>query len=153
MNQSLDRLYELLPGIYRQRDGEQGYVLQALLQIIAEQMNVVEDDIAQLYDNWFVETCESWVVPYLGELIGYQPAYEAGEPGDVTTAAGQQRNAILFPRRDVANTIGNRRRRGTLAVLARQALDVAGWPARAVEFYALLGMAQSLTHQIGRAHV
>jgi hypothetical protein len=146
MSQSLDRLYNLLPTVYRQRDADQGYVLQALLQIIAEQMNLVEDDIAQLYDNWFVETCQDWVVPYIGELIGYKPAYSAGEPGDAATEAGQQRNKILFPRGDVANTIGNRRRRGTLSLLARQALDVAGWPARAVEFHTLLGLAQSVIH-------
>jgi hypothetical protein len=146
MNQSLDRLYELLPAVYRQRDVEHGDVLRALLQIIAEQVNVVEDDIGQLYDNWFIETCQDWVVPYIGDLIGYSPAYVRGKPDDVATADDRRRNAILAPRRDVANTIGARRRRGTLAILAQQALDVAGWPARAVEFFTLLSFAQSLPH-------
>ncbi len=40
-----DRLYNLLPPIYRMRDTEQGYPLQALLRVIAEQVNIVEDDI------------------------------------------------------------------------------------------------------------
>jgi len=53
-----ERLYELLPVVYRQRDAEQGYPLRALLQVIAEQVDVVEDAIAQLYENWFIETCE-----------------------------------------------------------------------------------------------
>ncbi len=53
----LDRLYDLLPVIYRQRDTELGSPLRSLLQVIAEQVNVVEDDIAQLYENWFIETC------------------------------------------------------------------------------------------------
>jgi hypothetical protein len=146
MSQSLDRLYQLLPPVYRQRDADNGLVLQALLQVVAEQVNVVEDDIAQLYDDWFIETCQDWVVPYIGELIGYQPAREAGEPGEVTTEAGGRCNRILFPRQDVANTIGNRRRRGTLSVLARQALDVAGWPVRAVEFFTLLSVTQALAY-------
>lgn len=146
MSKSLDRLYELLPVIYRQRDAEQGLPLQALLRVIAEQVNVVEANIDQLYENWFIETCEDWVVPYIAELIGYQSVHEAGEPGDITTVQGQQRNKILIPRREVANTIRYRGRKGTLALLELLANDVAGWPARAVEFYKLLGWTQHVNH-------
>lgn len=146
MEKSLDQLYELLPVVYRQRDAEQGYPLRALMQVITEQVHVVEEDIGQLYENWFIETCEDWLVPYLGDLVGYRIAYEAGEPGDVTTPQGQLRNKILIPRRDVANTIRYRRRKGTLALLELLANDVAGWSARAVEFYRLLGWTQSLNH-------
>ena len=146
MNQSPDRLYELLPAVYRQRDAEQGYPLQALLRVIAEQVNVVENDIAQLYENWFIETCEDWVVPYLGDLIGYRAVHEAGEAGEVVSAQSRQRNKILVPRRDVAGTIGNRRRKGTLALLELLASEAAGWPARAVEFYKLLGWTQHVSY-------
>jgi hypothetical protein len=117
MSTSRDRLYELLPAVYRQRDAERGEPLRALLQVIAEQVNVVEADMAQLYENWFIETCQDWVVPYIGDLIGYQPVHEAGEPGDVTTVRGLERNKILVPRREVANTIHYRRRKGALALL------------------------------------
>jgi hypothetical protein len=142
----IDRLYALLPAVYRQRDADHGYVLQALLRVIAEQVNAVEDDIAQLYDNWFIETCQDWVVPYIGDLVGYHPVHEAGEPGDVRTPRARQRNKILIPRRDVADTVRNRRRKGTLALLEELAGDVAGWPARAVEFYRLLAWTQHLNH-------
>src|SRR5215211_746892 len=146
MNATLDRLYNLLPVIYRLRDAEQGYPLRALLGVIAEQVSLVEADITQLYDNWFIETCQDWVVPYIGELIGYQLVHEAGEPGDVSTAQGLARNKILIPRRDVADTISNRRRKGTLALLEELAADVTGWPTRAVEFYTLLGWTQNINH-------
>jgi hypothetical protein len=146
MSTSPDRLYELLPVVYRQRDAEQGRPLRALLRVIAEQVDVVEEDISQLYENWFIETCQDWIVPYIGDLIGYRPVHEAGEPGDVDTPQGQQRNKILIPRREVANTIRYRRRKGTLALLELLANDVAGWPARAVEFYKLLGLAQAINH-------
>ena len=139
MSQSLDRLYNLLPVIYRQRDETQSSPLKTLLQIITEQVILVEDDISQLYENWFIETCEDWAVPYIAELIGYRPVHQAGEPGDIKTLQGQQRNKILIPRREVANTIRYRQRKGTLALLELLANDVAGWPARAVEFYRLLG--------------
>ena len=52
----IDRLYQLLPAIHRMRDAEQDRVLQALLRVIAEQVNAVEDGIAQQYENWFIET-------------------------------------------------------------------------------------------------
>ncbi len=147
MSRNIDRLYELLPAIYRIRDAEQGKPLKALLRVISEQVNLVEEDIAQLYDNWFIETCEDWVVPYIGDLIGYRPIHEAGKPGDVKTAESRVRNKILIPRREVANTIRYRRRKGTLALLELLAKDVADWPARAVEYYKLLSWTQPLNHQ------
>ena len=142
-----DRLYELLPAIHRIRDVEQGEPLRALLRVIAEQVNLVEDDIGRLYDNWFIETCEDWVAPYIGDLVAYRQVREAGEPGDPRTAEGSARNRILIPRRDLANTIRYRRRKGTLALLELLAGDVAGWPARAVEFFKLLGWTQAINHQ------
>ncbi|HEX7956817.1 MAG TPA: hypothetical protein VF508_07745 [Pyrinomonadaceae bacterium] len=150
----LDRLYELLPVFYRMRDAERGQPLRALLQVVAEQVNVVEDDIARLYDNWFIETCQDWVVPYIADLIGYRPVSEAGEAGDAATAQGALRNKFLVPRREVAATLRYRRRKGTLALLELLARDVAGWPARAVEFYQLLSGSQHLNHQrLTRARV
>jgi hypothetical protein len=141
---TLDRLYQLLPVVYRQRDEELGGPLRELLRVIAEQVNVVEDDIFQLYENWFIETCQDWAVPYISELIGYTPVHEAGEPGEVaTTAQDQLLNRILIPRREVARTIQSRRRRGTLALLEEVARDTAGWPARAVEFFRLVSVTQA----------
>jgi len=142
----VDRLYNLLPSVYRMRDAALGQPLRALLRVIAEQVNLVEDDIAQLYENWFIETCEDWVVPYIADLVGYRPVHEAGEAGSPDTFEGRARNKILIPRREVANTIRYRRRKGTLSVLELLANDVAGWPARAVEFYQLLSVAQHLNH-------
>ena len=141
-----DRLYKLLPYIYQLRDYEQGEPLRALLQVIAEQVEIVEEDVNQLYENCFIETCEDWVVPYIGDLIGYTPVHEAGEPGEITTPQGKLRNKILIPRREIANTIRYRRRKGSLALLEQLVNDVAGWPARAVEFYKLLGWTQHVNH-------
>jgi hypothetical protein len=139
-----DRLYDLLPAVYRQRDEERGQPLRAFLRVIAEQVDVVEEDIAQLYDNWFIETCDDWVVPYIGDLLGFQLVHEAGQPGDVRTPQGRALDKILIPRREVAHTIAARRRRGTLALLEELARDVAGWPGRAVEFYQQLAVMQAI---------
>jgi hypothetical protein len=145
-----DHLYNLLPAIYRVRDAERGYPLQALLRVVEEQVNVVEQDIAQLYQNWFIETCDDWVVPYIGDLIGWQQVHEAGEPSSTVTPRDIERNKILIPRRELANTIRYRRRKGTLALLELLANDVAGWPARAVEFFKLVGATQNVNFP--RAH-
>src|SRR5262245_59511740 len=109
MSNSPDRLYELLPAIYRLRDTEHGYPLRDLLRVVAEQVNAAEEDINQLYDNWFIETAQDWVVPYIADLVGYTPVNAAGDP----RASSPAENRILIPRREVANTIGYRRRRGT----------------------------------------
>jgi hypothetical protein len=139
-----DPLYDLIPVVYRERDANQGYPLRSLLRVITEQVNVVEEDITRLYENWFIETCDEWVVPYIGDLVGYALLNDAGEPSIVSTPRAQQRERILIPRRDVANTIHARRRKGTLALLEELSLDVAGWPARPIEFYKLLGWTQNI---------
>src|ERR671910_43064 len=134
-----DRIYDhLLPMVYRRRDAEVGRPLQSLLRVVEEQVDVLERDIDRLYENWFIETSEDWVVPYIADLVGYRLVHEAGEPGGASTSRERERNRILVPRREVANTVHNRRRKGTLPLLELVAQDVAGWPARALEFYKLL---------------
>jgi hypothetical protein len=143
---SLDRLFDLLPAVYRLRDAENGWQLRALLQVMARQANDVEADIGQLYENWFIETCQEWVVPYLGDLIGYKPGRTGIDlPGPVTIE-DQLREKFVIARREVANTIRFRRRKGTLAVLAELSQAVADWPARAIEFYKLLLVTQAINY-------
>ncbi|MFY9719131.1 MAG: hypothetical protein WAK16_05740 [Candidatus Cybelea sp.] len=138
-----DVLYNLIPVVYRLRDADQGYPLRALLRVIGEQVHVVERDISGLYENWFIETCQDWVVPYIGALVGYTPLSTGPQSA---TARGLARERIVIPRRQVANTIRFRRRKGTLALLEDLALAVSGWPARAVEFYRLLAVTQNIDY-------
>jgi hypothetical protein len=128
-----DRLYGLLPSVHRIRDVEQGEPLKQLLGVIARQVAILEDDIAQLYDDQFIETCADWVVPYIGDLIGYRQLYGLT-------------SQISSPRAEVANTIGLRRRKGTAGMLAELARDVTGWDAHAVEFFQRLACTQYINH-------
>ena len=148
MDRDPDRLYQLLPVIHRTRDAEQGYPLRALLRVIAEQAGVIEDDIAQLYENWFIETCQDWAVPYIGGLIGYQPVQSVSAAEACADCGGGRNDAepIMIPRREVANTIRYRRRKGTLAILDDIGGAVSGWPVRAVEFYRALAVAQNINY-------
>lgn len=136
MSRSPDQLYDLLPRWVRLRDADAGEPLRALLAVIAEQVDLTRTGIEQLYANWFIETCEDWAVPYIGDLVGYRvlPGYaEALGGGDGPNVAAALA-ARLAPRRDVADTVRDRRRKGTLALLEEAAGSVADWPARTVEF-------------------
>ncbi|MFH8736155.1 hypothetical protein [Streptomyces sp. NPDC017964] len=139
-----DQVYALLPAVHRRLDAEHGSKLYELLSVIAAQARVVQDDIEQLYDNWFIETCEDWVVPYIGDLVGYRilPGTTAALSDSSSPAYGLL--AAAAPRREVANTVANRRRKGTLALLEDLAADVADWPSRAVECRRLLAVTQPI---------
>ncbi len=151
----LDRLYQLLPALYRISDDEQDLVLQALLRLINSQSDQVRSDIRQLWDDFFIETCQRWVVPYIGDLVGNIPLHDADGADAATTAQElfpDLRRPDLAPanpvhiRADVANTIHYRRRKGTPAMLEELAHDVTGWDARVVEFFTMLGWNQHLEH-------
>ncbi len=145
MSFDVDRLYELLPAVYRIRDTElakrfgqsegvaQQGPLKALLTIISEQAVVLEEDLDQLHDDLFIETCAKWVVPYIGDLVGARKVFAF--PG-----------ARFSERAFVANTMAYRRRKGTAAILEQLARDVTGWNANVVEYFQLLASTQYLNH-------
>lgn len=128
-----ERIYTLLPAIYRLRDNAHGEPLRALIGAFAEQLEALEENVEQLYDDQFIETCADWVAPYIGTLIGYRPLHGVAPK-------------VASPRAEVANTIGYRRRKGTALMLEQLAGDVTGWPARAVEFFELLTTTQYMKH-------
>lgn len=107
--------------------------LQSLLMVIEEQLAVLADDLEQLYDDQFIETCAPWVIPYIGDLIGYQSVKGIAP-------------AIDNPRSEVADTIAFRRRKGTVLVMEQLARDATAWGAHAVEFFRVLGDTQYMNH-------
>lgn len=137
-----DRLYRLLPAIYRLRDAAQGEPLRALLAIIQQELQVVEGDIDALYDNWFIETCQDWVVPYIGDLLDVGEL-DAGSPESIA-ASRQDTYGQQERRAYVANTLAYRRRKGTMPVLEQLTQDITGWRSRAVEFGRLVSTTQTL---------
>ena len=141
-----DRLYNLLPALYRLRDQEpaQAEALRALMALIEQQFLLLEADVDQLYDDAFIETCQEWLVPYIGDLLGVRPLQ------DIPTAAPQQltsaQTAPYSRRAYVANTLAYRQRKGTATVLEQLARDLTNWPARAVEYFQRLEWTQHLNH-------
>jgi hypothetical protein len=145
MTVDVNRIYELLPAVYRIRDAElakqleqsegveQEGPLKALLTVIAEQAAVLEEDLDQLYNDLFIETCANWVVPYIGDLVSARRVFVF--PG-----------ARFTERAFVANTMAYRRRKGTAAILEQLARDVTGWNANVVEYFQLLATTQYMNH-------
>lgn len=134
MSFDAETLYRLLPSVHRIRDAEQGYPLRQLIEIIADQVAVLEEELEKLCDNQFVETAAPWVLPYLGDLLGLRGLGVGGgsEP--------------FAPRAEVANTIAYRRRKGTAAMLEQLARDIMDRPAAAVEFWSRLAVTQHVNH-------
>jgi hypothetical protein len=130
MSLNAERLFALLPAVYRNRDGDIGDPLQSLYAVLEQQLGIVEDNIQQLYDDQFIETCEPWVIPYIGDLIGYNSIYELAATSD--------------SRAEVANTIGYRRRKGTLLALEQVTADVSGRTTVAVEEFRRLITTESM---------
>jgi hypothetical protein len=129
-----ERLYQNLPAVYRLRDHAEGEPLRALLAVIEQELERVSADIEGLYENWFIETADEWVLPYIGDLLGVTPLQTVQSAG------------LFSNRAFIANTLRYRRRKGTAAVLEQLARDVTNWRARAVEFFQLLSTTQHVNH-------
>lgn len=136
-----NKLLALLPAFYRIRDAavaEQLALsegpLASILGVIAEQIAMIEEDLEQLQDDVFIETCADWAVPYVGDLIGYRTLYGVAP-------------RVANARAEVAHTIAYRRRKGTALVLEQLARDVTGWNASAVEFFQRLITSQYMNHR------
>ena len=136
MSLTAQQFYALLPAVYRTKDAPTGQ-LEALFDVLAAQSAIVEDNIEQLYADEFIETCAPWVIPYIGDLIGYNSIYEIAA-------------ASADSRAEVANTIGYRRRKGTLIALEQVSIDVSGRAALGVEQFLRLIATVSMRHV--RAH-
>lgn len=174
MSFDIEKLYSLLPVVYRIRDAElaeqvgglltaseqvelqnlrslstatakeakRRFALEAklhngplksLLSVMAEQSTVIEDNLDQLYEDFFIETCAEWVVPYIGDLVGARGI--SAYPG-----------ASFTERAFVANTMAYRRRKGTVAVIEQLARDLTDWDASVEEYFQLLATTQYMNH-------
>jgi hypothetical protein len=121
------KLWQLLPAVYRTMDGTAPNTpgpLQELLNRIGTETATLRRSIDRLWENQSIETCDDWVVPYIGDLLATRLV-------SCLNARAQ--------RLDVAKTIYYRRRSGTLGVLEELAADIAGRDARTVEFFRRLG--------------
>ncbi len=119
-----DKLWSLIPGVYRyldptSSDGQTG-PLREIANRIGAQVAVVRRSIDRMWQDQSIETCDDWVIPYLAALLKVQ-----------LPAVGQ--------RRALARAMHYRRQKGTLSALEETAFGVTGWTVKATELYRRLG--------------
>jgi hypothetical protein len=122
-----DKLWNLLPAIYRTLDTDQFNAngpLRELVNRIGAQAATLRRSIDRLWEDQSIESCDDWVISYIGALLATNLVSSLDTRGQ---------------RLDVAKTIYYRRRKGTVAILEEIAYDITGWDARVVEFFRRLG--------------
>jgi hypothetical protein len=122
-----EKLWNLIPEVYRTADSEEfgkSGPLREMVNRIAAQAAILRRSIDRMWEDQSIETCDDWVIAYLGELLAVN-----------LVAALDARGQRL----DVAKAIYYRRRKGTLPLLEELTADVTEWPARVIEFFRRLG--------------
>src|SRR6266481_128454 len=87
-------------------------LVDLLLAAVDEQRGQLAADIDTIWDDYFIDSCADWAVPYLAALVGL---------------------GLDASRREVADAVGLRRRKGTPGALADFALVLSGWTTRVIE--------------------
>ena len=94
------RLWQMLPAIYRSLDG--GSVdpgrrgpLREIVNRIGAEAAVIRRSIDRMWEDQSIESCDDWIIPYIGDLLGTR-----------LVAVGVQSNRVavsLFDVHDPAN--------------------------------------------------
>jgi hypothetical protein len=122
-----DKLWNLLPAIYRAEDTDQfgaNGPLREMVNRIGVQAAILRRSLDRMWEDQSIETCDDWVIPYIGDLLGTNLVAGLDPRGQ---------------RLDVAKTIYYRRRKGTVAILEEIAANITGWNAKIVEFFRRMG--------------
>ncbi|MCM8529667.1 MAG: hypothetical protein NE330_00780 [Lentisphaeraceae bacterium] len=116
-----ERLYELTPLIYREKDFKEKQPLRALMGTLQKAHDVLQDDIYEMYNDWFIETCREKIIPHIGDLVGIKDLFEE--------------NLLKSERRYVANYFAYKRRQGSHNTLSNALMDSSGYNFFAVSEY------------------
>lgn len=121
-----EKIWDMIPEIYRHEDGlaDNPDVLRSLVEVIAKQAALLRRSQDRLWDDQFIELCNEWAVPYIGDLLGTR----------LVSALNKRGRRV-----DVAKTIYYRRRKGTVRILEELISDISGWEGRVIENFRRLG--------------
>jgi hypothetical protein len=123
-----EKMWEMIPAFYREADGlaDNPGVLRGMIEIMARQAAVLRRSNDHLWDDEFIDLCNSWAVPYIADLVATR----------LVSALNTRGRRI-----DVAKTIYYRRRKGTVRVLEELISDITGWDGKVVEGFRRLARA------------
>lgn len=117
-----EKIWDWIPAVYKDQDGlaVKPDVLRSMVEILARQAAIARRSVDRLWEDPFIELCDDWAIPYIGELVGTRLIHELNRRGR---------------RVDVARTIFYRRRKGTPLVLELLVRDITGWAGVVVESF------------------
>src|SRR6266540_2629196 len=121
------KLWSLLPAIYRAEDSgsfDEAGPLQELVGRIGVQAAIVRRSIDRLWEDQMIETCDDWVVDYIGDLLSTNmvPSLDGRE-----RRVGVGRHGLDRPRGRVLPSAGTHPARpGPAARVARPGVGSAG---------------------------
>ncbi|MEI6682127.1 MAG: hypothetical protein WCO44_05845 [Bacteroidota bacterium] len=120
-----EKLWEAIPSIYRHEDGmaDKPGVLRAIVSVMAKQAAILRRSQDRLWDDQFIELCDEWAVPYIGDLVATR----------LLSALNPRGRRV-----DVAKTIYYRRRKGTPRILEELINDISGWEGKMTEQFTKL---------------
>ncbi|MFT5757567.1 MAG: hypothetical protein ACI9LM_002303 [Alteromonadaceae bacterium] len=108
-----ETLYSLLPLVYRELDYKQQQPLRALMAVLETVYDDVDQDITRMYQNWFIETCDTERIPYIADLV------------DLSYLLPEK--VLEIQRRYVANYLAYKRRSGMLSTLNNSVHDASDY--------------------------
>ncbi len=112
-----DKLIDLLPPIYRERDTSGD--LSAFLAVPAEALDEIKNLIDALPDIWNVDACDPGFLPLLAAIVGY--AFDPTRDPDTQ-------------RREIREVVEQYRRKGSIPAIRRSLTNV-GWEGRIDETF------------------
>jgi hypothetical protein len=117
-----EKIWDWIPAVFKDEDGlaAKPDVLRSIVEILARQAAIARRSIDRLWEDQFIELCDDWAIPYIGDLVGTRLVHELNRRGR---------------RVDVARTIFYRRRKGTPLVLELLIRDMTGWAGVVVESF------------------
>ncbi|MCP4117248.1 MAG: hypothetical protein GY737_18000 [Desulfobacteraceae bacterium] len=126
-------LYDRLPEIYRIKDLEQSPPgrLKSYLALVEEVFGEIHENIESLYHDLFIDTCDDWVIPYIGDLLG----------------TSHLKGNSWTLRADVSDTIALRRRKGTIGAIELLTYNLTQWGVHCLELKENLVWNHHLNHQ------
>ncbi len=121
-NYYTEKLWSLIPAVYRGADAQGDWpgTLRGIIEVIAGQAAILRRDQDRVWDDSFIDLCDDWAVPYIGDLVGTR----------MISALDKRGRRI-----DVAKTIYYRRRKGTPRVLEELIGDITTWDGTVVEAF------------------
>ena len=128
-------LYDAIPALYKLGDQQARHQgeperaeLERFVKVLAGPLAIVRQSIEELHADFFIDSANDWIIPYLARMIGLRLVFPDADSN----------------RRDVRNAVGWRRKKGSPATLQELGNELTGQLVVTDEGWKQVRMAQDL---------